>query len=170
MTARPPEVIDGLAVRKGNSGWTVVHEASGLYVSSGLRLRRFAEQARTEFLALGVDFTGTREEVLSKAESWRVVIAKWRQRALQTHLDLDTLEYYGHFVHYGQVVPSARLAAELRRVRAVVAAELETGEPVRSGSESRRLAVLRAYEAAGKAVYAPGEGWTLVREDAEAKA
>jgi hypothetical protein len=161
MTARPPEVIGGLAVRKDHTGWTVVHVNSGLYVASSLRQRRFAEQARTEFLALDVDFTGTKGEVAAQSEHWRAVHAKWWQRARQEHLDLVTLEYYPQSTHYGQCIPSARRAEELRPVMAEVLAGLRAGEAVR-GDTDDRYAVLRALEAAGQAVYFPRpRGWVL---------
>ena len=50
--------LHGLTMERHGNGWGVYHTESGLpVVDGGLRQRRFAEEARTELLETGVDFT-----------------------------------------------------------------------------------------------------------------
>lgn len=123
MSARQPDVLDGLAVaslRGEGKLWEVIHAASGLPVFSGgyLRQRRFAEQARADFLATGVDFTADSRTVYSQRERWRAPYALWRFRSHQDEIDPVTGEHYSSSTHYGQVIPSAAQAAAYRARRA----------------------------------------------------
>lgn len=114
---RSPAIEGGLEVRKDHTGWTVVHAASGLYAASSLRQRRFAEQARAEFLATGVDFTASKHEVYKARDKWTVVYLRWHNRASATDIDPETFEYYPSHSRYGQLIPSAELASEMREAR-----------------------------------------------------
>ena len=116
------DVEGGLAVvslRDEGTAWFLIHAASGLPVFSGgfLRQKRFAVEARADFLATGVDFTQTAQELSGKLEPTRGVHALWAHRANQDRIDLVTGEHYSWSTHYGQVIPSAahakRLAAAL---------------------------------------------------------
>jgi hypothetical protein len=121
------ETKDGLTVHRDGSGWTVCHAASGLYAVSRLRQRRFAEQARDDFLATGVDFTRDKGAVYGDRELWRAPYALWYQRARLAENDPATGEYYSASLHYGTVPNSARAAAEYRAKRA---AEVEAAGQV----------------------------------------
>lgn len=117
MTARRPAALGGLAVASlhgDGHAWHVVHAASGMPAHDGyLRQRRFAEQACTDLLATGVDFTGTPQEIFRQRDRWRAAYALWSRRARQDRIDLVTGEHYSRLTHYGQVIPSAAHAREL---------------------------------------------------------
>lgn len=112
-------VKGGLRVEKQAAGWTVVHDESSLRAAQYLRQRRFAEQARTELLSTGVDFTAPVEVLQSSAirQVWQDVYYRWRGRTdckAYGHLDQATFEYYPEHTRYGQFIPSAKQAAEMR--------------------------------------------------------
>lgn len=111
---RSPEVLDGLAVRQDNLGWGVFHAESGLAAVRGLRQRRFADQARADMLATGVDFTRPARDVQKDRARWSEVYYRWQRRASATDLDPDTWEFYPKHARYGQVIPSAAQAAAWR--------------------------------------------------------
>jgi hypothetical protein len=116
VSARAPEVLGGLAVRQSESTsrWEVLHADSGMSaIGAGLRQRRFAEQARAELLATGVDFSQSVKRIQEQREVWGPVYWLWRKRAESTEIDLVTGEYYNWHVNYGQVVPSAAQAARI---------------------------------------------------------
>jgi hypothetical protein len=116
------ETAGGLTVRRdGQAGWTVSHAESGLYAVSGLRQRRFAEQARDDFLASGVDFTRDKRAVFADRDRWREPYQLWYQRARLAENHPETGEYYSTTVHYGSVPNSAQAAAEYRAKRAAEA-------------------------------------------------
>jgi hypothetical protein len=79
-----------------------------------LRQKRFAVEARANFLATGVDFTrdlnGLRGGVLDPADG---VMRLWRWRSRQDKIDLRTGEHYSWSTHYAQVIPSAQHAKRL---------------------------------------------------------
>jgi hypothetical protein len=104
----------GLVVRKENTGWGVWHASSDLSAATGLRLRKFAEEARTELLATGVDFTADARAIGGQHRQWATVYYRWRARAQGTSLDPDTFEYYSAFIRYGAKVPNAEQAALMR--------------------------------------------------------
>ncbi len=106
----------GLRVVQHDSGsWAVVHAATPeLSAAAGLRQRRFAEEARDDFLATGVDFTRPAREISRDHARWADVYYKWQRRARSTSCDDTTFEYYGGRVHYGAFIPSARWAAAMR--------------------------------------------------------
>jgi hypothetical protein len=104
----------GLDVRQEATGWGVFHAASGLAAATGLRQRRFAEQARDELLATGVDFTQDAAAVQAQRALWSPAYFRWLNRSRQFALDPETWEYYPKHSSYGQVIPSAKRAAELR--------------------------------------------------------
>jgi hypothetical protein len=106
--------IRGLTVNKNGSGWRVTHAGSGLEVVSGLRQRRFAEQARTDLLATGTDFTQDSRAISAQRKQWADVYWLWQQRAHQVSYDDTTFEYYPHSVRYGTFVPSAGWAEAMR--------------------------------------------------------
>jgi len=111
----------GLTVeRKYSHGWDVTHAESGREAVGGLRQRRFAEQARAELLATGVDFTASIREIQRPAtrKMWRDVYYRWQARSQATDIDPETYEYYPWSCRYGQVIPSAAQAADLRRSHA----------------------------------------------------
>jgi hypothetical protein len=111
--------IAGLTVGQLNGHyWQVFHEASGLEAVSGLRQRRFAEQARAELLATGVDFTADAREISRRHQEWALVYRLWKSRACQESYDDTTFEYYSWHVGYGTFVPSARWAAAMRAATA----------------------------------------------------
>jgi hypothetical protein len=126
MTAREPETLGGLTVtslRGEGKAWEIVHAASGKPVLRGgwLRQRRFAEQARADFLASGTDFTLSADE-LHRTGSLKAAypaVLLWTRRAMGSDhgqlrgIDLVTGEHYSWSVHYGQVIPSAAHAREL---------------------------------------------------------
>jgi hypothetical protein len=126
MTAREPETLGGLTVtslRGEGKLWYVAHAASGLEVLRGgwLRQRRFAEQARADLLATGVDWALSAPELRSggKLDAARPAVVLWSQRALGANhdqlrgIDLRTGEHYSWSVGYGQVIPSAQHAKRL---------------------------------------------------------
>lgn len=116
------DVVGGLRVRQLHSyqAWHVEHEASGKPVFVGhLRQRRFAEQARADFLATGIDFTLSAEDLRGKLEPMHAAYALWMRRAHQDKIDLVTGEHYSDSTHYGQVIPSADHA---RAIAAAMAA------------------------------------------------
>jgi hypothetical protein len=104
----------GLVVRHSGADWGVYHAPSGLPAATGLRQRRFAEEALTEFLATGVDFTADARAVQAVRKQWEAVYRKWRRRAEAKGFDQDTGEYYPVHVPYGMRVPSAKWAAAWR--------------------------------------------------------
>lgn len=122
-----------LRVERGNKawGWAIIHSASGnTLLERGLRLRRFAEAARDELLATGVDWGKaadqlTEEDRLRSIDTWR----RWTSRTRATHLDPETGEWYrvhattrllatpdGSFSNWGP--PNPKQAAEYRVRRA----------------------------------------------------
>jgi hypothetical protein len=106
-----------VSLRGEGKAWYVEHAASGLPVFGGgyLRQRRFAEQARYDLLATGVDFTQDRDGLRGHAlDTARPAMALWYQRARQDSTDPVTGEHYSWSTHYGQVVPSAAQAAAYR--------------------------------------------------------
>jgi hypothetical protein len=106
----------GLVVsRQDGCGWQVTHAPSGAVAFPGwLRQRRFAEEARAELLATGVDFTRPVRDVSADRKRWSKVYFRWAERARSENIDPDTWEYYGTSLHYGQFIPSARWAADMR--------------------------------------------------------
>jgi hypothetical protein len=106
--------VRGLTVNKDWSGWRVAHEASGLEAVSGLRQRRFAEEARTELLATGVDFTASARTIQGQRQRWADVYHRWQVRVQQGSYDNTTFEYYRQSTRYGDFIPSARWAAAMR--------------------------------------------------------
>jgi hypothetical protein len=107
-------VKDGLVVQQWYRSWGVYHEKSGLPAVEGLRQRRFAEEARDELLATGVDFTADVKAVRAANEQWKPVYYEWRERARAKVFDRTTGEYYGTDISYGTFVPSAKWAAAYR--------------------------------------------------------
>ena len=107
----------GLVVREWGGGWGVYHK-DGLPVVEFLRQRRFAEEALTELLATGVDFTADPATIQKLADQWRTVYYKWRQRARAEEFDPITGEYYSTHTHYGTFLPSAKWAAAYREALA----------------------------------------------------
>jgi hypothetical protein len=113
-----PDIAGGLRVvslRDEGKAWFVIHAASGLPVFGNgfLRQKRFAVEARADYLATGVDWTQSAEALRGKLEATRAVHALWARRAGQDHIDMVTGEYYSDFVRYGQVIPSAEHAKRL---------------------------------------------------------
>lgn len=107
--------VGGLTVRKSGNGWEVCHSASGLRAFDGkVRQRRFAEQARTELLATGVDFTAEPAEIQRHRPEWKQVYYKWGNRARQSCFDRETFEFYGTDIPYSSFVPSAAWAQAMR--------------------------------------------------------
>jgi hypothetical protein len=114
-------VKGGLRVEKLRTGWAVLHAWSDLPAVQLLRQRRFAEEARGELLATGVDFTRAARLVQADRKSWQDVYYRWHNR---THVlgdkleDLDpvTFEYYPDSTRYGQFIPSAAQAGEMRQL------------------------------------------------------
>jgi hypothetical protein len=108
------DVTGGLAVvslRDEGRCWYVTHAASGLPLFGGfLRQKRFAVQARDDFLATGTDFTRDAREV-GRDKRGGSVSELWGRRADQDHIDPVTGEHYSGSTHYGQVIPSAAHAA-----------------------------------------------------------
>jgi hypothetical protein len=132
----------GLIVsHRDGCGWQVTHAASGLEAAGRLRQRRFAEQARTELLATGTDFTRETKAIQADRKQWSEVYYRWASRARSENIDPGTWEYYGTNIHYGQFIPSARWAADMRA--ACVAGD---GEAIEQLLESRdaRSSVQRA--------------------------
>lgn len=112
-----PNYEGGLAVENLSGGWAVLHKASRLSVVTGLRQKRFAIEARAEMHATGVDFTQDAAGLhwgSPDADRYKHVMQKWQERAKRENLDPDTFEYYSKHSRYGQVIPSAAKAAELR--------------------------------------------------------
>jgi hypothetical protein len=112
------DVVNGLAVtslRGEGTAWYVAHDASGLEVHGGgwLRQKRFAEQARADLLATGVDWTLSVADLRGQLRVAWPAVALWRKRAGQDEIDLRTGEHYSCSTHYGQVIPSARHAKHL---------------------------------------------------------
>jgi hypothetical protein len=136
MSAREPQTLGGLAVRERESGhgWMVLHVWSGLNAIGGaLRQKRFAEQARAELLATGVDFSQDARELHAQRDVWGPVYWTWRRRAERTVIDVETGEYYAWHVNYGQYVPSAAQAAAYRAAVAEYGAAVAGGLLVRGG-------------------------------------
>jgi hypothetical protein len=113
------DVVGGLAVASlhgEGKAWYVEHAGSGVPAFGGgfLRQKRFAVEARADFLATGVDFTrdlnGLRGGALEPAYE---VMQLWRWRSRQDKIDLRTGEHYSWSTHYGQVIPSAQHARRL---------------------------------------------------------
>ena len=125
MTAREPETLGGLTVtslRGEGKAWYVVHAASGLPAYGGyLRQRRFAEQARADFLATGTDWTLSAAELhrTGALGAARSTVVTWTRRAMGADLgqlrgiDLRTGEHYSWMTSYGQFIPSAQHAKRL---------------------------------------------------------
>lgn len=111
---RRAPVLGGLRIEQQNTGWVVVHDESGLGATPGLRQRRFAEQARDDLLATGVDFTRDKQAVSADRKLWAEVYWRWQQRAKQTSYDDTTFEYYSPDTKYGTFIPSAQWAAAMR--------------------------------------------------------
>lgn len=117
MTRSPAE-LDGLAVaslRGEGKLWEVIHAASGLPVVSGgfLRQRRFADLARADFLATGIDWTLSAAELRGKLGPSQQAYDLWHRRAGQDRIDWVTGEHYSSSTHYGQVIPSEAHARQL---------------------------------------------------------
>jgi len=126
MSARELETLGGLTVaslRGEGKAWHVIHASSGLPVlrSGYLRQRRFAEQARADFLAGGTDFTQSADELHRSGEldAARAAVLLWTRRAMASDhgqvrgIDLVTGEHYSWMTSYGQFIPSAAHAREL---------------------------------------------------------
>ena len=114
MTARAPETEGGLTVASDVTGWGVWHDASGLPAVTKLRLKRFALQARADLLSTGVDFTASKREIQKARRQWSEVYYRWAARSRATGLDPETQEFYPKHSQYGQLIPSAAKAAQLR--------------------------------------------------------
>jgi hypothetical protein len=112
--SREPETAGGLTVRKDHFSWRVLHAASGLTVVDGLRMRRFADDARRDLLATGADFTGDARETVAQRDRFAAVCALWLRRSRQDFTDPVTFEHYSWSTHYGHAPNSAAKAAELR--------------------------------------------------------
>jgi hypothetical protein len=117
------EIKGSLRIGKRGAGYDVWHTWSGLAVVQRLRLRRFAEQARTELLATGVDFTQSAQKLQASRvrNQWGPVYLKWRGRGYDMTpggrgLDPVTFEHYSSDTHYGQLVPSEAQADEMREL------------------------------------------------------
>jgi hypothetical protein len=122
------DLIEVVFTRK-SYGWTLRHPASGYYfLSAGLRQRRFAVQARAEFLATGVDWSRAEQSDTDRAKS-AGVFRKWDGRVKSCCIDAETGEFYGNgpgssrlstpdgeFSCWG--APSGKLAAEYAARRA----------------------------------------------------
>jgi hypothetical protein len=111
------------SLRGEGKAWYVEHDASGLEAVGGgfLRQRRFAEQARGDLLATGVDFTLSLQELSGKlGPAWPAVYL-WRKRAGQDEIDMVTGEHYSWSTHYGQVIPSKANAARIAAAMAAYA-------------------------------------------------
>lgn len=94
--AELPGAVGGLAVVHERAGWRVLHAGSGKAAHQGhLRLKKHAEQARTEMLATGVDFTRDAKAVARDHAQWRDVYVRWSVRANSHGTDLETGERYG---------------------------------------------------------------------------
>ena len=83
-------VATGLRVEQSHTGkgWVIRHEPSGVDCGIWLRLKRQAEDAMTELLAAGEDFTQAHPQIMDKALQHRAealavvaVLARWRDRA-----------------------------------------------------------------------------------------
>jgi hypothetical protein len=116
------DITGGLAVVSLHGAgrcWYVTHAASGLPLFSGgyLRQKRFAVQAREDFLATGTDFTRDAREV-GRDLRGVPVSALWRRRVQQDCIDPVTGEHYSWSTHYGQVIPSAAHAARIAEAMA----------------------------------------------------
>jgi hypothetical protein len=112
---KDPDVEGGLEVRQRNHAWYVLHAGSGKEVAGSLRQKRFAQQARADFLATGADFTAGREEIRGQMELWVPAARLWRARSHQDHVDMVTGEHYSWSTHYGQVIPSRVQAGRISR-------------------------------------------------------
>jgi hypothetical protein len=106
--------IRGLEVAQHGAGWHVCHAASKLPATPVLRQRRFAEQARDELLATGVDFTRDAKAIGRDRDRWAEAYRRWHARARQPAYDEKTGEYYSSHVSYGTFVPSAAWAQSYR--------------------------------------------------------
>jgi hypothetical protein len=112
---RYEETRGGLRVTRQGTGWAVVHAATPrLAAVTGLRQRRFAEQARDDLLATGVDFTRDPGGISRDHAAWADVYYQWRKRTAQESFDDSTGEYYRASCHYGTFIPSARWAQAWR--------------------------------------------------------
>jgi hypothetical protein len=112
------DVVGGLRVaslRGEGNAWEVLHDDSGhpLFRNGFLRQKRFAVEARAEFLATGVDFTRTARELTAEVKVLSPVLVRWQRRVVQDRIDLVTGEHYSWSTHYGQVIPSAVHAKRL---------------------------------------------------------
>jgi hypothetical protein len=116
------DVEGGLAVVSPHGEgkhWYVEHEGSGLPLFGGyLHQKRFAAQARADFLGTGVDFTAGQPLVTAHRNSFGPVVTRWRRRAMQDRVDPVTGEHYSWMTHYGQVIPSR---AHAERIAAAMA-------------------------------------------------
>lgn len=109
------ETRGGLRVIWRRTGWAVEHAASpGLSAATGLRQRQFAEQARDDLLATGVDFTRPAAEISRDHARWADVYYLWKVRAGAGSYDSTTYEYYGSRPHADAFIPSAKWAAAMR--------------------------------------------------------
>jgi len=128
------ETIRGLKVERLHhyQSWQVVHADSGLPLVSHLRQRRFAEEAREDFLRTGVDFELSANELSKSGTLARSneVRRKWEARARSDYIDPETFEFYSDHVHYGAFVPSAALASRMRQFLNVAVAELAAQDAV----------------------------------------
>jgi hypothetical protein len=115
--------VRGLVVDRHGRSYSVTHAGSGLPATPPLRQRRFAEEARTELLATGTDFTADRRAVSDSRAQWREVYQRWQVRARQGSYDDTTFEYYSPHASYGTFVPSAAWAQAMRD--AVAAGDVE---------------------------------------------
>jgi hypothetical protein len=106
--------VRGLVVHKHAHGYSVTHAGSGLPATPPLRQRRFAEEARDELLATGVDFTRDKRDVQLDRPQWREVYQRWQVRARLGSYDDTTFEYYSPHASYGTFIPSAAWAQAMR--------------------------------------------------------
>jgi hypothetical protein len=149
----------GLRVAKIPGGYAVLHEDSKLPAIQYLRQRRFAEQARTELLATGVDFTKDKRIVQAARERWQEVYYRWynRTHALGDNvpgLDPETFEHYPESTSYSQLIPSAAQAAEMRDLAAMLR---ERGR-IEAAEVEESIPYLFQFERAGVAIH-DGDTW-----------
>lgn len=112
--------VQGLAIANLGHGYRVQHATSSNAATPPLRQRRFAEEARAELLATGVDFTASPREIQDRRAEWADVYYRWQKRAQQESFDDATGEYYSPNSHYGVFIPSAAWAASYREALTLI--------------------------------------------------
>jgi len=106
--------IKGLTLRSSHMGWGVWHQRSGLPLVVGLRQRRFAVEARHDFLATGIVFDRDAPEIQRDVAAFGAVYYKWGHRAESTAINPETYEFYAFHVPFGAAVPSQKEARAMR--------------------------------------------------------